>query len=905
MDGTRPARARSAHPPPLLLGAVALLTWSCQEAAPGELCPAGAPGTVGEVRLAAPCASAHRPGGRSGDGARAPTPPFKELARLEAQGALLDVAAAWFLHGHYDQAAAYLGRAPPSLDRDSDLAATAYARGRLDDALRMLDELLERRPDHPQALWNRSLVLRRLELTSLAAESLERVAASREAGWSEAARARASALRQLDRDRARAWQAAQEAFLALVGSPAAALPLDQAARFPGTGRELFYEAVRAAPDRARALALLPLAEALDRAAGGGSSLRDSVHRVASADFARRAPLAAGYALLVQGKHPDPGALVGKLRASRERDILLGALLRSPAVARTPRELEELAQQSSDPWIQLDIQAELARLDALDGRSWIGDQRLMDGLKSCRMHRLSHQCLRLHLALSERDTAANRLARAEEHGRALMSGARALGEWDLERAALFRLAQVARFRFVTASARAYVQEMLPRAPGVPTVCSSVHRNLAALALQDLRPDDARREFDLALDCGAPMTLVGAWVLSELARMAPGPKDAFHFEKIFRQLSPHVETPGRRMLARYVRGRFQVLGDRPSGGALLREAIAAAEPLIETDADARDAWALAYKDLAFAAARAGDWTEVLAVTAQRLRVPVPARCALAAVVDAERTAVVARGASGEPRGVHDASRRTRLGRSLSGLVPQELLALLRGCERVEVLAASPLDSRSGLLPPEIAWSYRVGQERKRGPPGPARDLVVANVEAPASLKLPRLAPWNVPHALGSTSLLAGAAATPSRVLEGMAQATSIEIHAHGLLNPLLSGAPAIALSPEPDGRYALTAEAIRRVRLPGAPVVSLAACGAAWLPAYIHETFSLPQAFVAVGARAVLAATVDIPDPAGAFFAAVRARIQSGEEPALALRDERLIRLRSDPDARWVEDVLLFE
>jgi hypothetical protein len=142
--------------------------------------------------------------------------------------------------------------------------------------------------------------------------------------------------------------------------------------------------------------------------------------------------------------------------------------------------------------------------------------------------------------------------------------------------------------------------------------------------------------------------------------------------------------------------------------------------------------------------------------------------------------------------------------------------------------------------------------------------------------------------------------------MAAATVIDIHAHGLVDPLLSGATAIALAPERDGRFALTAELIRtRARLAGAPVVSLAACAAAWRPAFLHETASLPQAFIIAGARAVLAATVEIPDSGGAFFSRVSERIQGGDDPARALRDEREAALARDPHASWVKDVLLYQ
>jgi hypothetical protein len=64
-------------------------------------------------------------------------------------------------------------------------------------------------------------------------------------------------------------------------------------------------------------------------------------------------------------------------------------------------------------------------------------------------------------------------------------------------------------------------------------------------------------------------------------------------------------------------------------------------------------------------------------------------------------------------------------------------------------------------------------------------------------------------------------------------------------------------------------------------------------------------VEAGARAVFAATVDLPDAqAGPFFNAVRARIRAGAAPSVALRDERLQWLQR-PGAEWVRQVLLFE
>ena len=127
-----------------------------------------------------------------------------------------------------------------------------------------------------------------------------------------------------------------------------------------------------------------------------------------------------------------------------------------------------------------------------------------------------------------------------------------------------------------------------------MCSFVHRNLTVLALKDFRVEEARRQLDLAVGCGVPVTLVGAWAISELGRVSPAPSDAARLARALDELSPNIETPGRRVLARFIRGRFQILSDRAAGEALLREAISTSEPLLVTDADARDGWAMSHKD-----------------------------------------------------------------------------------------------------------------------------------------------------------------------------------------------------------------------------------------------------------------------------------------------------------------------
>jgi CHAT domain-containing protein len=183
-------------------------------------------------------------------------------------------------------------------------------------------------------------------------------------------------------------------------------------------------------------------------------------------------------------------------------------------------------------------------------------------------------------------------------------------------------------------------------------------------------------------------------------------------------------------------------------------------------------------------------------------------------------------------------------------------------------------------------------------------VADVEAPPALGLPRLGAWDAAPG-EDVRVLAGAQATPTRVLEAMRDAAEIEIHAHGLVNPRLSEASLLVLSPERGGHYALTAGEVQAQRLRGQPLVILAACRAAHGAPWTHERFSLPVAFIDAGARTVLAATVDVPDAeAGPFFNAVRERIAQGQHAASALRDVRMEWLKREPGS-WVRSVLVFD
>jgi hypothetical protein len=851
--------------------------------------------------------------------------PLHELSRMEAREDFHGIASAYLLHGAPLQARAFLERMPPSADRSSDLAVIALERARdtrtlegadpqlrqasLDESLELLEGVLREQPAHPQALWNRALVLREMGLTLLASEAFEAVAKQGEPGWSEEAWGQARKLRDETLARGREWKDAYAAARDLLSDMEARLPLREAREHPGIVRLVFYDAVRSAPTRKDVRRLAPLAEALD-AEYGGRVLSGYVERVAERDFTRRAPVARHYARLAREALPVDAAQLAELKRSGEDDIYLGALVLALSQERAVDmvELARLAETQADPWLQLVSEREHALSESRQGRWWNAEQRLKAALDLCRTQALLYSCLRLERELTELYLEQHRPADALAYAWSGWSRARAAREWRSEQEFLQQLADITRYQHAYASSRAYLEESLARMPEDCDQRTHVHRNLAAVEWEGFRPDSARRALDRAIACERPLGLTGAYVLAELARSRPAPGDADHLRRALTELRRAGVSPEREALLLFIEGQFELAQSRAEGTTRLWQAIEQAERLTDK-VDARKARAYAYGALIADAARTGGWAEALALQARQLRLElVPERCMLAVSVHHERTVVVVRGPTGKLYGHHGDSRTEPL-RGAEGLVPPHLLAQLRACEHVDVLALPPVHGLTGLLPMDLAWSYRVG---RRAPPppsekGPDLHLVVTGVAGPASLKLPPLSmlqPPRVPDPWRKE--LKGSAATPTNVLKDMADASEVELHAHGMFSSAVSDASLVVLAPDRDGRYALTADRVRSARLSRAPVVLLATCSAARTAPYLHEPFSLPVAFIEAGASVVLASTTEIPDTAGAFFEEVRELIRGKARPSVALRDARARWLKEHPaDVGWLEHVLLFE
>jgi tetratricopeptide (TPR) repeat protein len=831
------------------------------------------------------------------------TVPLSVLAELERRGDL---------HG---VAAAFLARAPASVDVDADRALLVLEDGRTEEALVALDAVLAIRPGHAQAAWNRALALRDLGLSSSAAGAFAAVAAAGEPGWADEARERARAL-------AADLGARRDAFARVVAAgpklatDAGALDLADARRIPGLARLSFYDALRSARSQKDVLALLPLARALDDVAGG-DELSRRVERIARSDFARRAPVAARYADLVAGRTLDATAAAAFLDAIRRAgadDILLGALIKASPDGRTVPpallpELARLAAADGDRWFDLLRVEQEGHALGKAGEHARAEALLLPALRDCGGAAWSFRCARIALELGGSYLELLRLGDARRILSAGLGWARGGQEWGTELAFLPLLAETAAVSDdvgggTLALVRAFIDEWVSRHPTCDYEVWG-EKLLAMVRVNRLDLDGARaamgRVEDLRPSCsGVPDDDQDAFVLAHLLRDRGTPGEIAALRGRIAALRA-TAARGRAALLDVTEGRLLIDREPDVARPLLRRAIELTRSA-RGDVDADKARGYAYSVLALDAARGQDWAEALRLLAEEQGTAVPDRCVLGVALEDARTLVVARGADGALAGQY-ADDRVRPGFDVARLVPERLRARLAGCDAVAVLARAPVHGRPGLLPPDTAWSYRSGGATGEAPPAD-RLVVIADVEPPAAAGLPRLGAWR--SSAAPQALVSGAGATPARALAAMADAGFIEIHAHGLVNLAVSDASFLALSPEADGTFALTAADIRRRRLSGRPVVILGACHAGQAAAYHHRAWSLATAFIAAGARAVIASPSTIADDeAGAFFDALRERIQQGTAPAAALRDERLEWTRSHPSSDWVRDLVVFD
>lgn len=895
-----------------------------------EVAVALAPRRMAEARLAWPGAAAYR----TYDVPRAGEAPHEaidlmSIAQLERRGDVHGVGVLELLNGERRQAASYLERAGDSADVVSDRAALALADHQPERALALAGAALGVRAHNGPALWNRALALRDLGLSRAAAAAFREVARLGEPGWAIEAQQRASTVDREVIAAQQRYERINRASAALAQGKLELLPEDARGQ-PGFARGVLYDAIRSATTPAQLAALQPLADAID-AADQDTAMKDALARARAnlhPELSRQyAEMIRSLAVEMQiiprtgGELPVPAGeartrFIAALRAAHADDLLIGVLMKTNDDRWTvnPEDIAEFARltaASPDLWMQLlglQHQAQLALKQEDYTRA---EAILLRAVQRCTPAAPAFRCITIHKLLGEIYIEWQRLPEARAALGAAWARARETGEWLLQNSVLSLLPPLYLLGDEVGASglplvRAYTDELVLGAPeGGDYRCRTQAWGrdlLAQMLIIQLRFDDARREL-VAPDCErrheAALEANHLFARAEVAgygdtdeAIAGLRRDIAGARKL-----PDA-SPADQVLLDHAEGRLVIRRDPAAGQALLARAIAAAEALPASVSRAHKAAGWSYSVLVVDAARRGDGDAALRLLAREQGLAAPGRCVLGLAIEDRQRAAVARDAAGKTL-VHFDEARTTPAIDPEGLVPAAIATALAGCPAVDVIARPPIQGMSRLLDGAIAWRYLA---RRSGPVAPpsGRSLVVGDVEPPPALELPRLATWS-----SSGELVSGRAATPSRVLAAIGGAGDVTIHAHGLVDVALPDASFLALSPDPDGRFALTTADVRKARFTTSPLIILAACRASRAAPVLHETWSLPAAFVYAGARAVIASAAPIPDgDAAAFFDAVRARVRAGASVAVALRDLRRQWL-ADRRGDWVRDVIVFE
>lgn len=873
-----------------------------------------------EPRVSAPAFDRYRAyrvdRGATGPHEIVPIDAVAELARRRDHAGL---AAAHLLAGDHARATAALDAAAPAAATpaaaaiDSDRAAIALTARDPAGALALADRALAAAPELTFARWNRALALHALELPLAAAAEFDLVAARNEPGWSGEARDRAAALRAPIAERAAAlaaYKAAAQAMIAGTGGP---LDLASARRHSGAARRALYHALAVAGSADDALALAPLARELDRIAGNdhASRAQAAIAGLAARDFAIRRRFRAAYRALVERKLDDAerAALIADLERAgpAASDLLLGALQQAPQNATSAAITSQLARATpaGEPWHALQLARREAAAKLVAGQLFAAEQVVLATAPVCRDRAWALVCGNLDLDLAELYVRMRRLDEADRRLTTARAAFALSGAVESEEYTLSTRATLAWLYGRERLAAGYLEEV--RLRGADR-CDRVRfadetAMTIAFATGDLATARARLP-DRAL-CGRPPGPAIVMHAVALARLGePGHTDSDRERaRAVIELARSARGPNAALNAAAAQlgdGRLQIDGDPTGGAAQIRAGLAALAELASEPGHTGELRGWGFAALIGDAARRGDHAGALAVFGEELGRTAPAGCVVAASLDDERSTAVVRGRDGVVRGSYHARR--PLGALDAGsVVPAALIDTLDGCEAIAVIAQPPLHGRADLLPAALPWAFVGAAASPRKPAvagAAARRVIVGDPRPPEALGLPALPPIAADRA----TLVTGSAATPARVVSELATADYVEIHAHGIADA--SDAAFLALSPDPDGQFALTARELASAQLTAAPIVALAACRAAATTRYQTSRWSLPDALITAGARAVIASAAAIPDDQGsALFAALRERIDRGEPVAQAVAALRAQRVAAGQ--LWAAGLMVFE
>jgi cellulose synthase operon protein C len=850
-----------------------------------------------EARLTAPAFDRHRHYRVERDGPSRELLPWSVFGELERRGDRAGLAAAHALGGDPARAAAVLDSMPPSAARDSDLAAVELATDPV-RALQHADAAIAAAPRLAPAHWNRALALRMLELPLAAAAEFDAVAAYGEPGWAEEARQNAAALRAPVLRRKQELEQYTAAATAMIGGTAGPVDADLARARPWLARRDLFDALALAGSAERARALDPLAKELDRLAGNDRASR-TVAAVAARDFAIRRRFADRYrAVLARELDGAQGtALIADLERAGDAvaDLLVGALLKLPASEATVARLRRIAP-ADDAWVRIQLASLESRVKQAAGDLYGAEQTLLATAPICRDPAWRFGCGYIDFNLSDLYAAMRRLDETADRLRTAMTAFAREGRPDFADHALLAVVTLERLRDRDRLAAAHLEEIRLRAPGDCANNRFVDEVTATIAFSAGDVATARKRLPDPARCKESPSPVLQALAVGLARIGTA-EDRERAEALIAQ--GRASGGSSAVAAEIVDGRLRIDGDPVGGAAKIRGGLERVASIAGEPGTAGDLRTWGFSSLISDAGRRAAWAEALALFGEELGRAPPGGCLVAASLDDERAVAVVRGRDGVVRGSYQSDRPIG-GLAAHSIVPAELAAALTGCDEVAVIARPPLHGRPELLPAALPWSF-LGSSTSgaAAPPIPSkRRVVVTDVRPPAMMKLPPLPPIGD----DSATLVSGTSATPDRVAAELRDAGYVEIHAHGIIDA--SDAAFLALSPEPDGRFTLTAGEVGKLRLAGAPTIVLAACRSAKTARYEMRRWSLPDALLGAGARAVIASFTAIPDDQGAtLFAELRARIDRGERPGQAVAALRAERVAAGQ--AWASGLMVFE
>jgi hypothetical protein len=879
-----------------------------------------------EVRFSEPLFDEHRPllVMRAVAQSRSEAIGFATLVGFEQRGQLNAIVAARALGGDVQAAIESAKKLPATARSLSDRAALellavtgqdSIPRPRqeqaADLAISLTSDALRMDPSCVQAMWNKAIALKLLELPLEAARVFDDIARRGERGWSEEARGNARDLEsryEAEREDMKRL-GAQISEMISGGSP---VTPERAKHAPSATRYALYQAIATASTTARLDALLPVAETLD-AAFATTALVPLVKQLRGSDLARRAPVAESLRAFVVNRRP-----LAELDTIRARalqlglgDIALASLLFIPDSKigeANAAALTRLAGTHSDPWWRvLEIQRRTHFLQYIQRDTAAVEAAARSAAPLCRELPNLMQCARIALVAGAANADMGRLDTALKQLAAARKIARQPSAWDEEARVLHVIAQVMSTRVQdaidsAAIADAYFGEYASRWRGAdPCLPRLQGLDFVALAALDRHRYQQAAEFRSRADaleigeCSTSLRLNGEEVRLHLLLEGIGTVAALRHK-----LSIIEQWDTREQVASYVaflNAAAIALTDRTEGAAALHKVIA------DVDADptrplATEARSNAYGMLIENAAAAGEAESVMALLARRLGIRSPERCSVA-IAQWHRAVVAVRGARGEAA---VEARDVPAGALMippAQLISRQLQDRLAGCPRVEVLASGPYFGMANILGPSTAWVYKNTSATPSNRIAENRELVVTDIKPPDDLNLPQLRSF---QGSDSAVVLRSADATPTATLENMKKAGLIVIVAHGVTDAREPAAASLILSPDRDGEYLLTAAKVRSAQLASAPIVILAGCDAGRVQV-AQEPWSLATSFLAAGARAVIAPTEQIPDEeAGKAFASLVARIRGGANAVDALHAERMAH---GPGAAWLSSIVVFE